>query len=65
MNTVSITDRFVNFCNRIATRVTKKYPDVKFGFLAYVQFTQAPTREKLHPISPCNWRRSTTAARTR
>ena len=49
MNQVSITDRYVNFCNRIAERVTKKYPDVRFGFLAYVQYTRPPVREKLHP----------------
>lgn len=63
MATMSITDRFVNFCNRIATKVTKKYPDVQFGFLAYVQFTQAPTREKLHPnlavqLAPINYCRA-------
>ncbi len=63
MNTMSITDRFVNFCNRIATRVTKTHPDVQFGFLAYVQFTQAPTREKLHPnlgvqLAPINYCRA-------
>ncbi len=63
MNTVSITDRFVHFCNRIATRVTKQHPDVHFGFLAYVQFTQAPTREKLHPnlavqLAPINYCRA-------
>ncbi len=63
MNTMSITDRFVNFCNRIATRVTKTHPDVQFGFLAYVQFTQAPVREKLHPnlavqLAPINYCRA-------
>lgn len=49
MNQVSITDRYINFCNRIAERVTKKYPDVRFGMLAYVQYTRSPVREKLHP----------------
>lgn len=63
MATVSMTDRFINFCNRIATRVTAKYPDVQFGFLAYVQYTQAPTREKLHPnlavqLAPINYCRA-------
>lgn len=63
MNTMSITDRFVNFANRIATRVTKKYPDVRFGFLAYVQYTQPPVREKLHPnlavqLAPINYCRA-------
>lgn len=45
----SITDRYIHFCNQIAAKVTKKYPDVLFGFLAYVQYTRPPTREKLHP----------------
>ncbi|MHB0935614.1 MAG: DUF4838 domain-containing protein [Armatimonadota bacterium] len=46
---VSISDRFINFANRVAERVTKQHPNVKLGFLAYVQFTRPPTREKLHP----------------
>jgi len=63
MDTMSITDRFVHFCNRVATRVVAKHPDTKFGFLAYVQFTQAPTREKLHPslavqLAPINYCRA-------
>lgn len=45
----SITDRYIHFCNQIAAKVTKKHPDVLFGFLAYVQYTRPPTREKLHP----------------
>lgn len=49
MNTESITDRYIVFCNRIAEIVTKKYPDVRFGFLAYVQYTRPPVREKPHP----------------
>ncbi len=49
MDTISITDRLINFCNRIAERVTKKYPDVRFGLLAYVQYTRPPLREKIHP----------------
>ena len=50
MNCVSITDRYVHFCNRVAERVTQKHPNVKLGFLAYVQFTRPPKREKLHPV---------------
>jgi len=46
---VSITDRLINFCNRIVEQVTKKYPDVLFGTLAYVHYTQPPVREVLHP----------------
>jgi hypothetical protein len=49
MSIPSITDRYINFCNRVAERVTRKHPDVKLGFLAYVQFTRPPKREKLHP----------------
>jgi hypothetical protein len=49
MNTVSITDRYIRFCNLIAEHVTQKYPDVRFGFLAYVNYTRPPIREKLHP----------------
>lgn len=46
---MSITDRYIHFCNQIAGRVTAKYPDVLFGFLAYVQYTRPPVRETLHP----------------
>lgn len=49
MGCVSITDRFVHFSNQIAERVTKKYPDVLLGFIAYVQYTRPPVRESLHP----------------
>lgn len=49
MSCVSITDRYVHFANDIAAHVSKKHPDVKLGFLAYVQFTRPPLREKLHP----------------
>ncbi|MBI2805454.1 MAG: DUF4838 domain-containing protein [Planctomycetes bacterium] len=49
MSRESITDRYVHFANQIAASVAKKHPDVKLGFLAYVQFTRPPLREKLHP----------------
>ncbi|NQU09709.1 DUF4838 domain-containing protein, partial [bacterium] len=49
MGQVSITDRYIHFCNQIAERVTKKHPDVLLGFLAYVQYTRPPVRENLHP----------------
>ncbi len=45
----SITDRYIHFCNQIAEHVGKKYPDVIFGMLAYVQYTRPPVREKVHP----------------
>lgn len=46
---ISITDRYIVFCNRIVERVAKKYPDVLFGFLAYVHYTRPPVREVPHP----------------
>lgn len=49
MGCVSISDRLINFANRIVERVTKKYPDVLFGLYAYVQYTRAPLKEKPHP----------------
>jgi len=63
MNGPSITDRYIKFCNIVAEKITAKYPDVKLGFLAYVQYTQAPVREKLHPnlipvLAPINYCRA-------
>lgn len=60
---VSLTDRFVVLANRIATHVTAKQPDVLFGFLAYVQYTRPPVRERLHPnlipqIAPITYARA-------
>ena len=49
MSCVSITDRLVGFGNTIAEKVYKKYPDAILAFLAYVQYTRPPVREKLHP----------------
>ncbi|HVF10716.1 MAG TPA: DUF4838 domain-containing protein [Abditibacteriaceae bacterium] len=49
MNQISITDRYVKFCNIIAEKVGKEYPNALFGFLAYVQYTRPPVREKVHP----------------
>lgn len=46
---VSLTDRLMVLCNRIATKVTAKQPDVLFGMLAYAQYIRPPVREKLHP----------------
>ena len=63
MNCVSITDRYVNFCNRIAARVITKHPEAKLGFLAYVQFTRPPLRETVHPnlypqVAPISYSRA-------
>lgn len=49
MGRVSISDRFIHFCNQVVSRVTEKYPDVLFGALAYVQYTRPPVGEKPHP----------------
>jgi len=59
----SITDRLMVLCNRVATRVTKKYPDMLFGVIAYINYTRAPVREKLHPnivpvIAPITYSRA-------
>lgn len=49
MNTVAKADRLLVLANRVAARVTKTHPDVKFGMLAYVDYTRPPVREKPHP----------------
>src|SRR5262249_39044042 len=47
--TVSKTDRLMVLCNRVAEKVVPQYPHVKFGVLAYVDYTRPPVREKVHP----------------
>jgi hypothetical protein len=47
MQAISLTDRLVWVCNRIAKRVNAKYPDIKFGMAAYVPYSRPPVREKL------------------
>jgi hypothetical protein len=49
LQTVAKADRLMVLCNRIATAISPKYPDVKFGVLAYVDYTRPPVREKPHP----------------
>jgi len=49
MGCVSITDRYINFCNRVISRVAAVYPRELFGFVAYVQYTRPPVREKPDP----------------
>jgi len=61
-NQWSTTDRMMLLCNRVAERVGKKYPDVLFGVLAYVNFSQPPAREPVHPnvipvIAPIDFNR--------
>ncbi len=63
MNCISITDRYLHLANRIAERVAAKHPDVMLGFLAYVQFTRPPLREKVHPnlypqVAPISYSRA-------
>jgi hypothetical protein len=49
LQTVAKADRLMVLCNRVAAAVSPKYPDVKFGVLAYVDYTRPPVREKPHP----------------
>jgi hypothetical protein len=49
LETESLTDRYLVFANGVTQRVAAKHPDVLMGMLAYVQFTRAPVREKVHP----------------
>lgn len=63
IDSVSMTDRFLVLCNRIAARVTKKHPDVLFGMLAYATYTRPPVREPVHPnivpqIAPITYSRA-------
>lgn len=61
--TVSLTDRLMVLCNRVAAKTVEKHPDVLFGMLAYAQYTRAPVREKVHPsivpqIAPITYTRA-------
>ncbi len=47
MQAVSLTDRLVWACNKIARRVNAKYPNIQFGMLAYVPYSRPPVREKV------------------
>lgn len=49
VGTVSVTDRFLVFANRVAARVAAKDPKVLLGFLAYGPMTRPPVRERVHP----------------
>lgn len=46
---VSVTDRLLVLCNRIAARVAARQPEVLLGMLAYVDYTRPPVREPVHP----------------
>jgi hypothetical protein len=49
LQTVAKADRLMVLCNRVAAAVAPSYPEVKFGVLAYVDYTRPPVREKPHP----------------
>lgn len=60
---ISLTDRLVSLVNPIAAKVSKEFPDVRFGLLAYANYNRPPIREKLHPsiipqIAPITYRRA-------
>ena len=46
---VSLTDRVLTFANRIAERVTAKYPDKKLTLYAYAEYVNPPVTVKPHP----------------
>lgn len=59
----STTDRMILLANRVAERVGKKYPDVKFGILAYVNYSMPPMKQRVHPnvipiIAPIDFNRA-------
>ncbi len=58
----SVSDRLYMLANRVAERVGEKYPDVRFGLLAYVNYSLPPAREPVHPniipvLSPIDFNR--------
>jgi hypothetical protein len=61
--TKSLTDRFLHLANGIASHVSERDPEVLLGFLAYVQYTRPPVRERVHPslvpeIAPITYSRA-------
>lgn len=63
-NQWSVTDRLVLLINRVAERVVKKYPDIRMGYIVYVNYSMPPARyRKLHPnaipvIAPIDFNRA-------
>lgn len=45
----SATDRLLNFHHRVISRVTKEFPNAKFGMLVYANNTMPPRLESVHP----------------
>ncbi len=63
MGMTSLTDRYLVLANRVAAHVAEEEPKLALGFLAYVQYTRPPVREKLHPnlvpqIAPITYSRA-------
>ena len=61
-NKWSVTDRLILLANRVSERVGKKYPEVLFGLLAYVNYSMPPASHKVHPnvvpvIAPIDFNR--------
>ena len=61
-NQWSVTDRLILLANRVAERVGRKYPDVRFGLLSYVNYSMPPAKHKVHPnvipvIAPIDFNR--------
>ncbi len=48
-NQWSVSDRLILLANRVAERVGKKYPDVKFVLYIYVNYSMPPVNQKVHP----------------
>jgi hypothetical protein len=46
---VAKADRLMVLCNRVAETVAAKHPHVRFGMLAYADYTRPPVRERPHP----------------
>jgi hypothetical protein len=46
---VSLADRLIHLCNRIAAIVNARHPDVRFGLLSYTPYARPPVRQTLHP----------------
>jgi hypothetical protein len=48
-NQWSVSDRLILLANRVAERVGKKYPDVKFVLYIYTNYSMPPAKQKVHP----------------
>jgi len=62
MQSVAVADRLVHFANAIVKTVAVRFPDVRFGMLAYHQYVMPPARERPDPrivpvIAPISYNR--------